>query len=99
MNFVSKISVGVKELVREPAEGLKEGKGEMIVGVGRGVQSFFGGVLGGITGSVSTILNSFIFVLLFNGFGYDDERLMFKIEIAIFNDVPTWGNLCEVYVR
>ena len=49
--------------------------------------------------SVSTILNSFIFVLLFNGFGYDDERLMFKIEIAIFNDVPTWGNLCEVYVR
>ena len=31
--------------------------------------------------SVSTILNSFIFVLLFNGFGYDDERLMFKIEI------------------
>ena len=39
--------------------------------------------------SVSTILNSFIFVLLFNGFGYDDERLMFKIEIVIFNDVPT----------
>ena len=37
MNFVSKISVGVKELVREPAEALKEGKGEMIVGVGRGV--------------------------------------------------------------
>ena len=30
MNFVSKISVGVKELVREPAEGLKEGKGEYV---------------------------------------------------------------------
>ena len=73
MNFVSKISVGVKELVREPAEGLKEGKGEMIVGVGRGVQSFFGGVLGGVTGSVSTILNT-LYSLVKEMTGGDDLR-------------------------
>ncbi len=73
MNFVSKISDGVKELVREPAEGLKEGKGEMIVGVGRGVQSLFGGVLGGITGTTSTILNS-MYSLLKEMTGGDDLR-------------------------
>ena len=63
VGLFSKIGVGFVELRREPAEGMRQGPGGFIKGVGKGLAGMVKGVVGGTFDSVGSLTGSLYAVI------------------------------------